>query len=220
MALRWSDLSILERTRVFFKLEGVFNRSVHWWRRGRKEAFYFDFDSIVYEPAKCADVVALLLSYIREFQGSAIDEPPVSYLAFIEKRDGGTIGALSLAAALSLESGIPFCVVRPGKFVVSERVKTPFIRGVAPNHRLNDERCLIITDHCTTGGEVIEAAKCLRAVGAAVAGALAYTVVTTDPQDAESREESFRREELPFTFCHSLPEDAERPVDIEVYASV
>jgi len=203
MALRWTDLTTLERSREFFKLQVAFNRSSHWWRVGTKEEYYFDFDSIVFEPTRCKVVVEVLLEKIRDFQDPRLHLQPMSYLAFIEKRDGGTVGALQLAGALSIRSGIPFCVVRPGKFVLSERVKTPFVEGVPPNHRLKGESCLIVTDHCSTGDEIIETADNLKTLGAGVIGALAYTAI-----GAEIDHDRLTDAGLTLAYCHSLPEDA------------
>jgi orotate phosphoribosyltransferase len=97
--------------------------------------------------------------YMFEFMGRRVPDD-VARLA------GPELGAVALAAVVSLETGLPFVVVRK---VAKKYATTSSIEGEL--HA--GERVLIIEDVVSSGGEALAAAQKVRAAGAVVVGVLA-----------------------------------------------
>jgi orotate phosphoribosyltransferase len=75
---------------------------------------------------------------------------------------GAELGAVALAAATSLRTGLPFVIVRNSK-------KADYGTGKLIEGRPNaGERVLLVEDIATSGGQAIEAARVLREQGAVV----------------------------------------------------
>ncbi len=79
---------------------------------------------------------------------------------------GLALGAVAVAVAVSLETGLPFVIVR-----ASAREHGGRARIEGELHP--DERVLVIEDVVSTGGGALAAAEALRAAGATVSGVLA-----------------------------------------------
>ena len=79
---------------------------------------------------------------------------------------GPALGAVPIATAVSLETGLPFVIVRPAAREYGGRTQ---IEGELHP----DERVLVIEDVVSTGSGAFSAAKALRAAGASVSGVLA-----------------------------------------------
>lgn len=153
--------------REFFEKPGVIKASQHVFRTGSKDDYYFDFDYFISEPDKSAMVLDIFANLVDEIK----QEATIDILAFIEKSSGGTVGAIRLSVALSIRTNLPHVIVRPAKGIIWERVK-----GLTANNRDKNFRTIIVSDHCTSGNEVMEAASELRANGFIVNDAVVYTI--------------------------------------------
>jgi orotate phosphoribosyltransferase len=80
---------------------------------------------------------------------------------------GAELGAVALATATSLETGLPFVIVRNAK-------KADYGTGKLVEGRLEKgERVMLVEDIVTSGGQVVEAAAVLRGQGVEVAAVVA-----------------------------------------------
>ena len=153
--------------REFFLAPGVIKASNHGLRLGSKDDYYFDLDFLINDPYKCQKVLGIYTDLIQEIKQNT----PIDFLVFIDKASGGTVGAIRLSAALSINTNIPNVTVRPGKAISFEKVKIP-----RSKNGLKKLRAIIISDHCTSGSEVLLAADILRENGAIVEHAVVYTI--------------------------------------------
>ena len=85
--------------------------------------------------------------------------------AGIDRIAGPELGAVALAAALSLETGIPFVIARreAKDYGTSKPIEGEFRPG---------EHVIVVEDVITTGAQAIKAAERLRSAGAEVVGIL------------------------------------------------
>lgn len=122
-------------------------------RSGKRSSVYLDKYRFETDPA--------LLGPIGEALGELIAaaEPRPARLA------GPELGAVPLAAAAALASGIPFLIVRKATkdYGTAERIEGVWEAG---------ERVLAIEDVVTTGGALISAIEALRAADLVVESAL------------------------------------------------
>jgi orotate phosphoribosyltransferase len=118
-------------------------------RSGRKSSYYLDKYRFETQP----DVLTEL-GYLFAEKAKA---------AKVDRIAGPELGAVALAAAASMFSGLPFVLVRNQKKGYGG---DKLIEGVLKE----GESVLIVEDILTTGGQVLEAAKALIASGAKVAG--------------------------------------------------
>jgi orotate phosphoribosyltransferase len=118
---------------------------------GARSSFYFDKYLFETKPAIMGRVAAALAAMVP---------------AGIERLAGPELGAVALATALSLETGLPFVIVRKeSKDYATSRV----VEGeIHPG-----DRVLIVEDVITSAGEALKAAARLEGIGAQVAGILA-----------------------------------------------
>lgn len=121
-------------------------------RSGRRSPVYLDKYRFETDPALLGPIGAA-------FAELAAGEAPPDRLA------GPELGAVPLAAATALASGIPFLIVRKAakEYATEGLVEGVFERG---------ERVLAIEDVVTTGGALIAAVEALRAAGLRVERAL------------------------------------------------
>lgn len=159
-----------------FRTPGAFRKSTHASRMGLKRPFYMDFDHFVHDPVQCEEIVRLIAENIGQIMVSR----PVHAIAFIEKADGGTTGAITLAGAISILVRLPNLVVRLWKDIPSERVKLPPIRGQSPSDRLAGMNVVIVADHSTTGDEVLRAVRAIGHFGCDVSDVIVYTSLDKD----------------------------------------
>ncbi|MFI5911841.1 orotate phosphoribosyltransferase [Dactylosporangium sp. NPDC051541] len=120
-------------------------------RSGARSSYYFDKYLFETKPT--------IMRRLAEFLARRVPGD-VARLA------GPELGAVALAAAVSLETGLPFVIVR-------KQVKQ-YATGSAIEGELHPgERVLIIEDVVSSGGEALAAAQKLRAAGVTVVGVLA-----------------------------------------------
>ena len=122
-------------------------------RSGRRSTYYLDKYRFETRPDVLAPLAEALAETVREH------EPDADRLA------GPELGAVALAAAASLESGLPFLIVRKA---AKEYGTANLVEGV---HEAGECVCLI-EDVVTTGGAAIEAVQALRAAGLRVSNAI------------------------------------------------
>jgi orotate phosphoribosyltransferase len=122
-------------------------------RSGRRSSVYLDKYRFETDPALLGPIGAALAEL------AAASDPPPDRLA------GPELGAVPLAAAAALASGIPFLIVRKA---AKDYATEGLIEGVFEQ----GERVLVIEDVVTTGGALIAAIEALRAAGLQVERAL------------------------------------------------
>jgi orotate phosphoribosyltransferase len=122
-------------------------------RSGRRSRYYLDKYRFETRPDVLAPLGRALAAAVREH------EPDADRLA------GPELGAVALAAAASLESGLPFLIVRKA---AKEYGTANQLEGV---HDEGDRVCLI-EDVVTSGGAAIEAVQALREAGLHVSNAV------------------------------------------------
>lgn len=156
-----------EKTKQYFHSQGSVKQCLRVLRSGLDSDWYIDFDHLTIDPFQTEHIVE---AYVMEIY-KIIREYPVDFLAFIEKSDGGTIGAIRLAAAISIPTRIPNITIRLCKEIDSEKLKIP----IKIQHRKN-LKFILLTDHSTTGAEVKKAIKAIQSNGAIVTDVIAYSV--------------------------------------------
>jgi orotate phosphoribosyltransferase len=122
-------------------------------RSGRRSTYYLDKYRFETRPDLLAPLGRAIAAAVREH------DPEATRLA------GPELGAVALAAAASLESGLPFLIVRKAAkdYGTSKRLEGVFEPG---------ERVCLIEDVVTTGGAALEAVKALRDAGLQVSTAI------------------------------------------------
>jgi orotate phosphoribosyltransferase len=148
-----TDAELARTLREVALLEGEFTL-----RSGRKSKYYLD-------------------KYLFETRPELLRELGKRFAKFVDdgtqRIAGAELGAIALAAAASLETGLPFVIVRNAK-------KAGYGTGKLIEGRLErGERVLLVEDVATSGGQVIEAAQTLQKEGAVVA----RVVVVIDRQE-------------------------------------
>lgn len=117
---------------------------------GDRSSFFFDKYLFATKP-----------SILRRIASHCVGLIPKS----VDRLAGPELGAVPLAAALSLESGLPFVIVREGRSSFGSR--SPVEGELYPGERL-----LIVEDVVNSGSKALDAAEKLRAAGAEVQGVL------------------------------------------------
>jgi orotate phosphoribosyltransferase len=122
-------------------------------RSGKRSSYYLDKYRFSTRPDLLRPLGEALAAAIREH------EPGAVRIAAPE------LGAVPLAAAASLESGLPFVIVRgkPKEYGTANRIEGVFEPG--------DCVCLV-EDVVTSGGAAIEAVEAVREAGMRVANAI------------------------------------------------
>jgi orotate phosphoribosyltransferase len=122
-------------------------------RSGRRSKYYLDKYLFETRPELLGPLGKAIAASVREH------EPEAALLA------GPELGAVALAAAASLESGLPFLIVRKDAkdYGTSKRLEGAFAEG--------DCVCLV-EDVVTTGGAALEAVEALRSAGLRVSNAV------------------------------------------------
>ncbi len=133
--------TLAKRIRQVAYLEGDFTL-----RSGRKSHYYLDKYRFETEP----DILAELGRRLAACRSAA-----TTRLA------GAELGGVSLAAAASLASGIPFFIVRNSRkdYGTGQLIEGRLERG---------DMVLLVADIATTGGQVLEAAKVVTGAGGRV----------------------------------------------------
>jgi orotate phosphoribosyltransferase len=115
-------------------------------RSGRRSRYYLDKYRFETRPDLLGPLGELIAAAVSEH------EPEAARLA------GPELGAVALAAAASLASGLPFLIVRkePKDYGTANRLEGVFEQG---------ERVCLVEDVVTSAGAALEAVEALRAAG-------------------------------------------------------
>jgi orotate phosphoribosyltransferase len=122
-------------------------------RSGRRSRYYLDKYRFETRPDLLGALGELIAATVREY------EPGAMRLA------GPELGAVALAAAASLSSGLPFLIVRKEAkdYGTANRLEGVFEQG---------ERTCLVEDVVTSAGAAIEAVEALREAGLEVGTAV------------------------------------------------
>ena len=118
---------------------------------GTRSDYYFDKYLFETKPSILRRVASLLTELIP---------------ADVDRLAGPELGSVALATALSLESGLPFVIVRKGG---REYDSSRLVEG----ELYKRERVLVVEDVVSTGAQAIDAADRLQVAGAKVTGIIA-----------------------------------------------
>ena len=136
-----TDDELREGIRAAAYLEGDFVL-----RSGRRSRYYLDKYRFETRPELLGPLGERLAAAVAEH------EPEATRLA------GPELGAVALATAASLESGLPFVIVRKAakEYGTSNRLEGVYAEG---------ERVCVLEDVVTSGGALLEAVQALREAG-------------------------------------------------------
>ena len=114
-------------------------------RSGRRSPYYLDKYRFETRPELLGPLGERLAAAVREYEPDAV------------RLAGPALGAVALAAAASLSSGLPFLIVRPEakEYGTANRVEGAFARG---------QLVCVVEDVVTSGGALAEAVGALREV--------------------------------------------------------
>lgn len=142
------DAELARSIRAHAYLEGDF-----LLRSGRRSRYYLDKYRFETRPDLLEAIGARIAARV------AAEEPAASRLA------GPELGAVALAAAASLRSGLPFLIVRKKEkgYGTDRQVEGVYEEG---------ERVCLVEDVVTSGGAAAEAVEALRAAGLECATAI------------------------------------------------
>lgn len=137
-------------------------------RSGRRSSWYLDKYRFETEPELLRALGGRLADAVREV------EPEATRLA------APAVGAVALAAATSMASGVPFIIVRgeTKEYGTANRIEGPFEQG---------ERVCLLEDVVTTGGALGEAVSALRHEGLVVRNAVCVVDREEGGSDALAR---------------------------------
>ena len=115
-------------------------------RSGRRSSYYLDKYRFETRPELLAPLAARLADLVAEHEPEA------------ERLAGPELGAVALAAATSLASGLPFLIVRKEAkdYGTGNRLEGSFAAG---------ERVCLVEDVVTSGGAALAAVEALRGAG-------------------------------------------------------
>ena len=132
---------IIERIKSLAVLHGDFTL-----RSGRKSTYYVDKYRFTTDHEVLAELGTMLARHVT---------------ADVDRIAGAELGGVPLAAACALAAKKPFVIVRNAKkdYGTAKQVEGLFNKG---------DRVLLVEDILTTGGQVLEAAKSLEALGVEV----------------------------------------------------
>ena len=142
------DTTLLRSLREIAYLEGEFTL-----RSGRTSTHYFDKYRFETQPELLREVGDRLAAAVREHSADAV------------RLAGPELGAVALAAAASLASGLPFLIVRKAakEYGTTKRLEGLYDRG---------ECVCLVEDVVTSGGALLESVEALRAAGLLVRAAV------------------------------------------------
>lgn len=201
------------RALSYFKVPGVIKSSFHTFKRGAQAQYFSDFDSVVTDPFRAGDVVLLYCDVIEEI----MRRKRVDGLVFIEKAGekddvagGGTVGAIQLATDISRCAILPYISVRSHKSLVAERIKLTTLTERPRATELAEAKLVMLTDHCTSGTEVLEAVDTVEAHGGHVTDLVVYTLWSE-----ALRWDEFHRRNIEVHSLVELPNDV-RKIGVEL----
>jgi orotate phosphoribosyltransferase len=192
----YNKSKLREETREYFRIPFVFKASTRLFRVGLSEPYYIDFDLIINDPFRCEEVAKLYAAYILDVSR----ERPVELLGFLEK-SGGTSGAIRLAGFISSLTHIPNVLIRLTRELEYDQVKLPLVEGKTLRERMSSVRITLVTDHVTTGTELLDAVDAVEYNGGKVTNVVAYTLRTD-----LVRKDEFASREIDIFSLHPLPD--------------
>jgi orotate phosphoribosyltransferase len=77
---------------------------------------------------------------------------------------------------LRLAFGYSLFIIRQGKELPFEKIKLPTRKGLPAAQKLAGQCVALITDHTTSGAEILQAVRAIEAVGGRVSDVIAYTI--------------------------------------------
>ena len=142
LAAMMTDAQLGQAIKAAAYLEGDFTL-----RSGKKSRYYLDKYLFETQPTLLRELAKRFAKFVT---------PEVTRIA------GAELGAVALAAATSIETGLPFVIVRNSK-------KADYGTGKLIEGRLEaGEHVILVEDIATSGGQALEAVKSLNASGAVV----------------------------------------------------
>jgi len=145
---------------------GLILTSVRVYSSGMVAPYFFDLDHSTTPESfkKIGDGYLEQIQRLNEIYN-------IDKLAFMEK-ENATIGAITFAAYLSVQTGIPIVYVRLGR-------ESPYkIKGFDKDTGKvisNGENVVLVGDNTTLGGELLKATNIIRMAGGSVNYAIVYT---------------------------------------------
>lgn len=138
-----TDAELAQLIREHAYLEGDFVL-----RSGRRSRYYLDKYRFETQPAVLRELGERIA--VRALDGDGGERP--------DRLAGPELGAVALAAAASLASGLPFVIVRKEakEYGTKRRLEGAYAKG---------ERVCLVEDVVTTGGEAVRSVQALRAAG-------------------------------------------------------
>ena len=152
-----------EQLRRYALLEGDFVL-----RSGRRSRYYLDKYRFETRPDLLGPLGERLAAAVRRFEPASV------------RLAGPALGAVALAAAASLSSGLPFLIVRPEAkaYGTGQRIEGPYAQG---------ELVCLIEDVVTSGGALAQAVAALREAGLEVRQAVCVVDREEGGSDALAR---------------------------------
>jgi orotate phosphoribosyltransferase len=143
-------------------------------RSGRRSPYYLDKYRFETRPDILAALGERIADSVREHAPHAV------------RLAGPELGAVALAAAASLASGLPFLIVRKAAkdYGTSKRVEGAYEEG---------ERICLVEDVVTSGGALLEAVEALREAGLVVQTAVCIVDREEGGADALARHDVILR---------------------------
>ncbi len=111
---------------------------------GRKSSYYIDVKRAYTRPEVLREIAAELASMIHE--------------ETVDRIAGVALGAVPLAAAASLETGLPFIIIR-------KKEKSYGTGKLVEGELMPGERIVLVEDVTTTGGSALKAVRIIRRAG-------------------------------------------------------
>lgn len=134
---------------------------------------FYDLDNLLSTPDAVQDVANQYRSVIERHR----EETRPSYLAFLEK-PFGPVGTIVLAGHISIETGLPYILIRPRKEIVAEQVKLPSVTDTPAS--LEGALGVLLVDHATMGDEIIQCVEIVKQRGGRIGLAVAFSAYTDD----------------------------------------
>lgn len=160
-----SSREILAKSIDAIKTFGLILTSVRVYSSGMVGGYFFDIDHCT-TPQAFKDIGNGYLEKIQNLQ----EMYHIDKLAFLEK-EKATIGAITFAAYLSVETDIPVVYIRLGR-------EPPYAKGLEKGTGriiAEGEHVVLIGDNTTLGDEFLKAADIIRTAGGSVKYAIVYT---------------------------------------------